>query len=79
MHPVHFLTSSETWGETQTHQLSLGPSFWGEKMQVYEPESFRVMLIFQSLDYASIAQNKDDMNILVLGNTEKSRWIDLTK
>lgn len=48
-------------------------------MQVYEPESFRVMLIFQSLDYASIVQNEDDMNILILGNTEKSRWIDLTK
>ena len=48
-------------------------------MQVYEPEWFRLMLIFWSVDYTSTVHNEDDMNILVLGNTEKSRWIDLTK
>lgn len=38
VHPFHFPTSSKTWGETWIHQLSLGPSFWVHRMQIYEPE-----------------------------------------
>lgn len=65
MHPFHFPTLSKAWVETWIHQLSLGTGFWGHRMQIYEPEWFRLILIFQSVDYTIIVWNKDDFTTCI--------------
>lgn len=43
----------------------LGPGFWGDRMQIYEPEWFRLILMFQSVDYTVIVQNEDNMTTCI--------------
>lgn len=78
VHPVRFPAPGKTWGETWTHQVSLGSGLWEEDMQVYEPEQFRLILIFQSLDCPSVVQTGGGRNIIVLGNKDGSYQITNT-